>query len=266
MEDKVIRNIKLYFSFLVASLKRMMEYRVDCIVGMVSQIAFQIIELVFIWIIFQTTDNIAGWSFEHLLLLYGVMMLSISVTDLLFDSTYDIGKRLIRKGKFDTILLRPVHPLISVLGESETSTALGYMVLSVILIVSMLIKLQVSVTLFLILKILYFGILGGFIIGGIQTIFSITGFWTYKSNEVVWSVFQLHKLAEYPIEIYNKFIRILITIILPFAFASYYPTLDYLGLNENNLIFIVPLIVIVIWIIAINVWNWALKKYRSTGS
>lgn len=266
MEDKVVRNIKLYLSFFGASIKKMMEYRVDCLVGMISQIAFQIIELIFIWIIFQNTDNIAGWTFEHLLLLYGVMMLAISVTDLLFDSTYDIGKRLIRKGKFDTILLRPVHPLISVLGESETSTALGYIVLSIVLIVSMLIKLQISITFSLIIKIIYFGILGGFIIGGIQTIFSITGFWTYKSNEVVWSVFQLHKLAEYPIEIYNKFIRIIITFILPFAFASYYPTLDYLIGDQTSLIFIVPLIVVVIWIIAIILWNWALKKYRSTGN
>lgn len=266
MEDKVVRNIKLYLSFFGASIKKMMEYRVDCLVGMISQIAFQIIELIFIWIIFQNTDNIAGWTFEHLLLLYGVMMLAISVTDLLFDSTYDIGKRLIRKGKFDTILLRPVHPLISVLGESETSTALGYIVLSIVLIVSMLIKLQISITFSLIIKIIYFGILGGFIIGGIQTIFSITGFWTYKSNEVVWSVFQLHKLAEYPLEIYNKFIRIIITFILPFAFASYYPTLDYLIGDQTSLIFIVPLIVVVIWIIAIILWNWALKKYRSTGN
>ena len=262
----MVRNIKLYLSFFVISIKKMMEYRVDCLVGMISQIAFQIIELIFIWIIFQNTDNIAGWTFEHLLLLYGVMMLAISVTDLLFDSTYDIGKRLIRKGKFDTILLRPVHPLISVLGESETSTALGYIVLSIVLIVSMLIKLQISITFSLIIKIIYFGILGGFIIGGIQTIFSITGFWTYKSNEVVWSVFQLHKLAEYPIEIYNKFIRIIITFILPFAFASYYPTLDYLIGDQTSLIFIVPLIVVVIWIIAIILWNWALKKYRSTGN
>ncbi len=262
----MVRNIKLYLSFFGASIKKMMEYRVDCLVGMISQIAFQIIELIFIWIIFQNTDNIAGWTFEHLLLLYGVMMLAISVTDLLFDSTYDIGKRLIRKGKFDTILLRPVHPLISVLGESETSTALGYIVLSIVLIVSMLIKLQISITFSLIIKIIYFGILGGFIIGGIQTIFSITGFWTYKSNEVVWSVFQLHKLAEYPIEIYNKFIRIIITFILPFAFASYYPTLDYLIGDQTSLIFIVPLIVVVIWIIAIVLWNWALKKYRSTGN
>lgn len=233
---------------------------------MMSQISFQLIELFFIWIIFQNTDSIAGWNFEHLLLMYGVMMLSISVDDLLFDSTYEIGPRLMRKGKFDTILLRPVHPLISVLGETETSTALGYMVLSIILIISMLIKLQITLTFGLILKILYFGILGGFIIGGIQTIFSVAGFWTYKSNEVVWSAFRLHKLAEYPIVIYNKFIRILITAILPFAFASYYPTLEYLNIGDGKAFFITPLVTIAIWFIAVKVWNWALNKYRSTGS
>lgn len=266
MEDKVIRNIKIYFSFMVASLKKMMEYRVDFIVGMISQIAFQLIELVFIWIIFQNTDNIAGWDFEHLLLLYGVLMLSISFNDLLFDSTYNIGNKLIKKGKFDTILLRPVHPLISVLGTSETSTALGYVVLSIVIIISMLIKLQISITFLLIIKILYFGILGSLIIGGIQTIFSVSGFWTYKSNEVVWSIFRIHQLAEYPIEIYNKFVRIIITIILPFAFASYYPTLNYLEQEQGKLAYISPLIVMVIWFIAIKVWDWALRKYRSTGN
>lgn len=262
----MIRNIKLWWQFMIATFKKMLEYRVDCIVGMLSQIAFQLIELLFIWIIFQNTDNIAGWSFEKLLLLYGIMMLSIAVTDLFFDSTYNVGNRLIKKGKFDIILLRPVHPLISVLGESQATTALGYIALSVILILSMLIKLQIQINAILIFKILYFGILGGIIIGGIQTIFSVAGFWTYKSNEVVWSVFQLHKLAEYPIEIYNKFIKILITFIFPFAFAAYYPAVNILESNSNKLLIIIPLVAIIIWIIAIKVWNWALDKYRSTGT
>lgn len=262
----MIRNIKLYCSFLVASLKRAMEYRVDCLIGMISQIAFQAIELIFIWIIFQNTDSIAGWNFEELLLLYGVMMLSVAVTSLLFESTYNLGRGLIRKGKFDTILLRPVHPLISVLGEAEVSEALGYIVISMILIVSTLVKLEVQITVFLVFKILYFGILGGFIIGGIQTICGVAGFWTYKSNEIVWSAFQLHRLAEYPIEIYNKFIRILITFILPFAFASYYPTLNYLGEKNNYLMFTSLAFTLIIWFIAVKIWNFALKKYRSTGS
>lgn len=262
----MIRNISIYFSFLKASLQKMLVYRVDCIVGMVSQILYQAIELLFIWIIFQNTDTIAGWNFNELLLLYGVMMLSVAVTDLLFDSTYGIGKRLIKNGKFDTILLRPVHPLISILGESQTSTALGYIVIAIVLIVVTLMNLNVAITAFFVLKILYFGILGGIIIGGIQTIFSITGFWTYKSNEVVWSVFQLHKLAEYPIEIYNRFIRVIITIIIPFACVAYYPTLNYLNIGQSKMAYISPIVAIIIWFIAIKVWNWALNKYRSTGN
>lgn len=262
----MFRNIKIYLSFLSASLKRMLEYRVDYIVGGLSQLVYQSIELIFIWIVFQNTDSIAGWTFEHLLLLYGVMMLAVSITDLFFDYTYEIGRKLIRKGKFDTILLRPVHPLISILGESEASTALGYIILSIFLIVTMLMKLQVTITFVLICKILYFGIIGGLIIGGIQTAFSIVGFWTHKSNEVIWSIFQLHKLAQYPMEIYNKFIRVVITIVFPFAFASYYPTLEYLGQGGNHLMLISALVAIVIWLIAIKVWNFALNRYRSTGN
>lgn len=262
----MIRNIKLYFSFLVASIKRMMEYRIDFLVGLVSQFAFQIVELIFMWIVFQNTDNIASFTFEHVLLMYGVMMLSISILDFLFDSTYSLGRVYIRKGKFDTMLLRPVHPLISLLGESSSATSIGYFVIALGLIVTMIIKLNISLTAILILKILFFGIIGGLIMGGIQTIFSVSGFFTYKSNEVVWSVFQIHKFAQYPIEIYNKFIRILITFVFPFAFVSYFPTLNYLGLKGGNLVYVSLLVLVIVWCVAVKVWNICLKKYRSTGN
>lgn len=83
---------------------------------------------------------------------------------------------------------------------------------------------------------------------------------------VVWSVFQLHKLAEYPIEIYNRFIRVIITIIIPFACVAYYPTLNYLNIGQSKMAYISPIVAIIIWFIAIKVWNWALNKYRSTGN
>lgn len=262
----MIRNIKLYFSFLGASIKKMMEYRIDFLVGLVSQFAFQIVELIFMWIIFQNTDNIASFTFEHVLLMYGVMMLSISILDFLFDSTYSLGRVYIRKGKFDTMLLRPVHPLISLLGESSSATSIGYFVIAFGLIVTMIIKLKISLTVLLVLKILFFGVIGALIMGGIQTIFSVSGFFTYKSNEVVWSVFEIHKFAQYPIEIYNKFIRILITCVFPFAFASYYPTLNYLGMENGNLIYLSLFVLVAVWCVAVIVWNMCLKMYRSTGN
>lgn len=262
---KVIDNIKLYFSFVKASLKEMLIYRLDCIVGMVSQIVTQLVEIIFIWIVFQNTENLAGWNFNQILLLYGITLISIGISDFCFDALYDIGPKYMREGDFDKILLRPVHPLISIIGASKEFTALGYFGLGLVMTVVMLIKLAIPVTAILIFKIIFFSIIGAAIIGAINTIFSISGFWTYKSNEIIWAFYRVYTFAQYPIDIYNKFIKILITTILPFAFVAYYPTMSYLGMNKY-MIYLSPIIAIVLWIIAVKVWNCALNKYRSTGN
>lgn len=140
---KVLRNIKLYLSFAKTSMKEMLIYRLDCIVGMLSQIFTELVEILFIYIVFQNTQTLAGWTFEHILLLYGITLLSVGISDFCFDALYDIGPKYIRRGDFDKILLRPVHPLISIIGDSKEFTALGYFGLGLFLVITMLIKLSI---------------------------------------------------------------------------------------------------------------------------
>ena len=263
--SKILNNINLYFSFLKASLKEMLIYRLDCIVGMISQIVTQLVEIIFIWLVFQNTDNLAGWNFMQILLLYGVTLISIGISDFCFDALYDIGPKYIRNGEFDKILLRPIHPLLSIIGSSKEFTSIGYLGLGLFITIEMLIKLSIPVTFILIIKIIFFSIVGAAIIGAINVILSIASFWTYRSNEVIWSFYRVYTFAQYPIDIYNNFIKILITTILPFAFVAYYPTMNYLGMN-SNMIYIAPIIMIILWIIAIKIWNFALNNYRSTGT
>ncbi len=262
---KILDNIIIYFSLLKVSLKEILIYRIDCIVGIISQIIVQLVSLIFILIVFQNTENIAGWNFEQILLLFGVTRISIGISGYCFDGLYEIGPKYIKNGDFDKILLRPVHPLISIIGASREFVAIADFFLGLILTIYMLIKLSIPITIFLIFKIICFSIVGAFIIGAILTIASISSFWTYRSNEVIWSIYRIYTFSEYPINIYNKFIRILITTILPFAFVAYYPTMDYLGLN-NYMIYLSPVVAIVLWIIAVKLWNLALNKYRSTGT
>ena len=263
--QKLIYNTKLYFSFLVASLKEMLIYRLDCIVGILSQIFTQLVELIFIYIVFQNTENLAGWNFRQILLLYGITLLSVGIADFCFDALYDIGPKYIRNGDFDKILLRPVNPLLSIIGASKEFTSIGYFGLGLALTVIMLIQLAIPITFILILKIVFFSIVGAAIIGAINTIFSISSFWTYRSNEVIWSFYKIYTFAQYPIDIYYGFIKFLIRVILPFAFVAYYPTMNYLGFDKY-LLYLSPVIAIILWFIAVKVWNWALNKYRSTGT
>lgn len=263
--SKVIDNIKLYFSFLQASLKEMLVYRLDFIVGIISQIITQAVEVIFIFIVFQNTENLAGWSFRQVLLLYGITLISVGIKTFCTDGLYEFGPKYIKEGEFDKILLRPVHPLISIFGSTKEFVAMGYLGLGLAITVMMLIQLSIPITAVLIFKILFFSIIGAIIISAINTIFSIASFWTYRSNEVIWSFDRVYTLTQYPLDIYSAFIKFLITFILPFAFVAYYPTMSYLGMNKY-MIYLSPIVAVVLWIIAVKVWNWALNKYRSTGS
>lgn len=262
---KILDNISLYFSFLKVSLKEILIYRIDCVVGIFSQLIVQLVSLVFIFVVFRHTENIAGWSFYQILLLYGVTRIPIGIAGYCFDGLNDIGPKYIKNGDFDKILLRPVHPLISIIGNSREFVSIADLFIGFGITIWMLIKLTIPITALLIIKIVFFSIVGAFIVGAINTIFSISAFWTYRSDEVIWSFYKMYTFTEYPITIYNKFIRFLITIVLPFAFVAYYPTMAYLGLNVY-MIYLSPFVAIVLWIIAVRLWNLALNKYRSTGT
>ena len=126
---------------------------------------------------------------------------------------YELGPTYIRNGEFDKILLRPVHPIISIIGSTKEFVAFGYLVLGLVMTVSMFIELAIPVTVSLIIKLIVFSICGAAIIGAINTIFSITSFWTHRSNEIIWSFDRIYTFAQYPIDIYSKFIKVLMSVI-----------------------------------------------------
>jgi len=248
------------------SVKSLLIYRMDYIVGIISQLLTQVIDLIFIWIVFQNVDTLQGWNSNQILFLYGLMMLSVGIQEVLFDELYDLGRFYIREGEFDSIVLRPIHPLISIIGATKNSAGIGYFILGLGLVVTMLIKLQIPITALLIAKIVFFSIIGAFIIGAVMVIASTTSFWTYRSNDVIWSFFRMYTMTQYPISIYNSLIKALLTCIIPFAFVAYFPALHYLQMEPINLIYLSPVVLIVIWFIAIKIWNFGLKKYKSTGN
>ena len=93
---KVLDNISLYFSLLKVSLKEILIYRIDCIVGIFSQLIVQLVSLIFIFVVFQNTENIDGWNFKQILLLFGVTRIPIGIAGYCFDALYDIGTKYIR--------------------------------------------------------------------------------------------------------------------------------------------------------------------------
>lgn len=262
----IVYNIKLYFMMFSASIKSLMEYRVDFIVGMVSQILYELTELIFIFIVFRNTNTINGWNFYQILLLCGLLNVSLGYVDLFFDEMYEVGPHYIKDGTFDLILLRPIHPIISIISKSQSVTFFDYIVIGLVMSIISLIKLNIIINIQSILFILFITLIGGIIIGAVITILCVTSFWVMDSNEIMWSAFTMYKFSEYPLSVYNNFIKFILIFIFPFAFVSFFPASYLLNRDYGMLSFLAPIIAIIFWFIAIKLWNWGLKHYKSSGS
>jgi ABC-2 type transport system permease protein len=67
--------------------------------------------------------------------------------------------------------------------------------------------------------------------------------------------------------IYNAAIQFLLSWIIPFAFASLYPTVRYLGRSEfQKEFYLVPVVAVALTAIALFVWDRGVRQYKSTGS
>ena len=73
--------------------------------------------------------------------------------------------------------------------------------------------------------------------------------------------------GRYPITVYNVFIQFMLNWIIPFAFASFYPTVRYLGRTEfQTEFYLVPVVATALTIMALFVWDRGVRQYKSTGS
>jgi ABC-2 type transport system permease protein len=67
-------------------------------------------------------------------------------------------------------------------------------------------------------------------------------------------------------DIYNKVIRIIFTVVIPITFINYYP-IQYLNNTTNNLLYLLcPFAILVFLFISIIVFKAGIKHYYSTGS
>lgn len=261
-----IRYVKLYFHFIKQIFKSKLEYRVDFIIGIISSLIVQLTGLLFIWLIFQNVKKINGWSFYEVTFLYGIMALCKGLYSTFFSNLWVLGRYYIRGGRFDTLLLRPISSLFHLLANYISIDSIGDAFIGLVIIIKSAYELNISFNILNILMFILFIVSGSAILAAIDLISSSFAFWTVNSNYIMWTVNSLSDLAQYPIGIYNKYIKALITWIIPYAFTSFFPSNYFINKGYYHLSFLSPLVAIILWITAIKFWNFGVKNYTSTGS
>lgn len=267
-----MKYIKLYLRFVIVYMKGKLEYHFALLLELIANTILIGIYFAGFWVVFYNFETIAGWSKYEVLFMFTTSWFAYSFSCFFFWSPMrDIGE-LVRTGKFDLYLTRPISPFIYLVLQQFQYTFLPRLFFSVVFWMYSMKKLQIDWTLERVVFYCASFLVAFVIFSSITVITGAISFWTIKSEEIVSLLtdndYGLKNFCDYPIQIYGKGMQTLLTFVVPYAFTGYYPVAILLGKNISNyfLCKLSPIIALVIGLIAYILWHIGLKRYNSTGS
>lgn len=267
MATSLPNYLALYWLFLKNRLKILMEYRVNFLIGAMSTVFVQVAGLLAIWVIMAQIPSLNGWSLPEILLIYGLITLSKSINHMFADNLWTLGRDYVRTGTFDRFLVRPVDPLFHLLADRFCHDGIGNFLVGLILVVIAASRLDIAWTVGHISYLALMALSGGVIFIALNLMTSVSGFWLMDSVPVTRVVFEMHEFAKYPLVIYPRAIGVLLTVLIPYGFASFFPATYLMGRDvPMALAWGAPLVAALLMLIALSVWRFGLRHYSSTGT
>jgi len=265
-----MKDLRLYFKFLGVAIRARMEYRSDFIVGMISVITLNIVNLSLIWVIVSRFRVLAGWTLWEIVMLYSTFLLGHSIYAILFWHLSRLEEDILH-GRFDQYLVRPCSPLIQFLGREVNYMGLADAILAVAIFVLAYRNLDLTWSAG---QWAFFGaaVLSGMVIEScIMWIIGALSFWTGRSRSLLFIFWQFTIYSQqYPIDVFGTWFRIFVTGFLPVSFMNYYPLTKLLdkptALGLPGLGFLSPVVAATLLLLGSLVWRRGLAGYSSSGN
>lgn len=162
--------------------------------------------------------------------------------------------------------MRPIDPLFHLLADRFCHDGIGNFLVGAALLIFASGRLEIAWTSLSVLLLVVMVISGGLIFIGLNLITAVSAFWIMDLVPVTRLVFDNHLFAQFPLSIYPRAIGILLTWLIPYGFASFYPASYLLGRPGGTLALLSPLVAVVVLAIGYRLWPFGLRHYASTGS
>jgi ABC-2 type transport system permease protein len=266
-----MNGFQLYFRLIQISLLARMQYRANFIVGILGLIVWNVVNLGLIGVMVTQFTSLNNWTVWELVFLYCLWILGHSLYSLFFSHTRQLEDYLI-EGTFDQFLLRPASPLIQFLGREFQYTEIADLLIGVTGITLAYTQLGLHWDVWKWSFFMIAVISGAAIIWAMDLLIACSAFWTGRSRGTFIIVSPFYNLVhQYPVDIFGKAFRILVTSLIPVAFMNYYPALILLNKLDRSgsgwwLSYMSPVVALVLVVIVSAVWQQALKRYSSSGS
>lgn len=266
-------NVKLYMKFITTYMKSKMEYRSAFLLELAANTVMVFGYYAGTWIIFQNFSSVQSWSYHEILFLFNINWLCYSISGFfLWGPMITLGQ-IVQSGEFDSILIRPLRPLSYLVFRQFQYTFFPRLILAVVFLGISLDRVKLEWTGGKIVFVLVTLLSGIIIHAGLLVMIGASSFYTIRNDEIgkLYTDNQsgLRTFADYPLTIYNKPVKFLLTFLAPYGFVSYYPCLYILnkeGGSMDVLKYMSPFAAAGVTVAAAFIWRKGIGRYNSTGT
>jgi ABC-2 type transport system permease protein len=248
-----------------------MQYRLNFLLEVGFGLIFQSIGFIFVWVVIGQFDALGGWSLNEITLLYGLRLASHGIWLLFFSRLFSIDFQ-VRMGEYDRMLLRPMPAMLQLMFGSFRIAALGDFLGGAVLLGIGLTVVDINWTIakvgFLVAALIGGAMLdGAFQLGPAALTFRFLDSWPLRM--LFDSMFS--RFAGYPVSMFDRPAKFLVTYLVPLAFMSWAPATILLE-RTSELPFATwiawcsPLVGVVLLAIAFKLFIGESKHYQSAGS
>lgn len=262
---------RIYLRLVGARIRSQMQYRLSFVLQLVSDFGVAVVDFLAITVFFQHLRLLGGWSFGEVAFLLGSSYVSFRITDLAIGHLDDLPAY-VRTGQFDAFLIRPLGALFQVATADFQLRRLGSIASGSAIFMFALSKVAIDwdpgrlVVLALMLA------SGAVIFGAVWLATNTIAFYVAGGRESANAfTYGGQFFAQFPIHIFGRWLRRLLTFLIPVAFVNYFPSLYILGKPDplggaSFLRFASPLVAAAAAIAGWLIWRTGVRHYRSTGS
>ena len=253
--------LKLFWSTAIAA---ELEYRLNFAIAAFTSVANLVGSIFSLFLFYRTGYTFSGWSWQEAIIVLGFFTLLQGFSATFLAPNLNKIVEQIEKGTLDFVLLKPISSQFWLSTRVISPWGLPDLFFGIILIVYGGNQLGLSFTNYLIALIpLCFGFI---VLYSLWFILGATSIWFVKIYNVTEVLRGFLEAGRYPISAYPAVYRFFFTFIIPVAFLTTVPAQAMLGKTEIVWLVGAGVLALILFLIAIAFWRFALRFYTSASS